>query len=45
MTQAEAARDLGVSEGTVKRRLNRDLRLLARQVADLCPDEKPPNAI
>ena len=39
MTQAEAAHVLGVSEETVKRRLNRGLRLLTEQLADLCPDE------
>jgi RNA polymerase sigma-70 factor (ECF subfamily) len=45
MTQAEIAHVLGVSEATVKRRLNRGLRLLTEQLADLCPDEKPPGAI
>ena len=45
MTQAEAAHVLGVSEETVKRRLSRGLRLLAEQLADLCPDEKPPDSV
>jgi RNA polymerase sigma-70 factor (ECF subfamily) len=45
MTQAEAAHVLGVSAETVKRRLSRGLRLLAEQLADLCPDEKPPDSI
>jgi RNA polymerase sigma-70 factor (ECF subfamily) len=37
MTQTEAAAVLGVSAVTVKRRLNRGLRLLAEQLADLRP--------
>jgi RNA polymerase sigma-70 factor (ECF subfamily) len=37
MTQTEAARLLGVSAVTVKRRLTRGLRLLAEQLADLRP--------
>src|SRR6266851_6489417 len=37
MTQTEAARVLGVSAVTVKRRLNRGLRLLTEQLADLQP--------
>jgi RNA polymerase sigma-70 factor (ECF subfamily) len=37
MTQAEAARLLGVAAVTVKWRLNRGLRLLAEQLADLRP--------
>jgi RNA polymerase sigma-70 factor (ECF subfamily) len=45
MTQAEAARVLDVSEETVKRRLNRGLRLLTEQLADLRPGEKPPHTI
>ena len=45
MTQAEAAHVLGVSAATVKRRLSRGLRLLAEQLADLCPDEKPPDSV
>jgi RNA polymerase sigma-70 factor (ECF subfamily) len=45
MTRAEVAHVFGVSKATVKRRLNRGLRLLTEQLADLCPDEKPPGAI
>jgi RNA polymerase sigma-70 factor (ECF subfamily) len=45
ITQAEAAHVLGVSEELVKRRLNRGLRLLTEQLADLRPGEKPPDAI
>jgi RNA polymerase sigma-70 factor (ECF subfamily) len=45
MTQAEAAHVLDVSEETVKRRLNRGLRLLTEQLADLRPGEKPPDTI
>jgi RNA polymerase sigma-70 factor (ECF subfamily) len=37
MTHTEAAQVLGVSAVTVKRRLNRGLRLLTEQLADLCP--------
>src|SRR5262245_37546215 len=37
MTQAEAAQVLGVSAVTVKRRLNRGLRLLTEKLADLRP--------
>jgi RNA polymerase sigma-70 factor (ECF subfamily) len=37
MTQTEAARVLGVSAVTVKRRLNRGLRLLTEQLGDLRP--------
>jgi RNA polymerase sigma-70 factor (ECF subfamily) len=37
MTQTEAAQVLGVSAATVKRRLNRGLRLLSEQLADLRP--------
>jgi RNA polymerase sigma-70 factor (ECF subfamily) len=37
MTQAEAAKLLGVSPVTVKRRLNRGLQLLADKLADLRP--------
>jgi RNA polymerase sigma factor (sigma-70 family) len=40
LTQVEAARLLGVSVVTVKRRLNRGLRLLAEQLADLRPQER-----
>ena len=39
MTQAEAAQVLGVSAVTVKRRLNRGLRLLTERLADLRPGE------
>ena len=38
MTQSEAARLLGVATVTIKRRLNRGLRLLTEQLADLCPE-------
>jgi RNA polymerase sigma-70 factor (ECF subfamily) len=37
MTQVEAARVLGVAPVTVKRRLNRGLRLLSEQLSDLRP--------
>jgi RNA polymerase sigma-70 factor (ECF subfamily) len=39
MTQTEAARILGVAAITVKRRLNRGLRLLTEQLGDLRPDQ------
>jgi RNA polymerase sigma-70 factor (ECF subfamily) len=39
MTQPEAAQLLGVSVATVKRRLNRGLRLLTEKLADLRPGE------
>jgi RNA polymerase sigma-70 factor (ECF subfamily) len=39
LTQAEAARVLGVSAMTVSRRLNRGLQLLAEALGDLRPDE------
>ncbi len=39
MSQNEAARLLGVSAVTVKRRLNRGLRLLTEQLADLRPSD------
>jgi RNA polymerase sigma-70 factor (ECF subfamily) len=42
MTLVEAARVLGIASVTVKRRLNRGLRLLAEQLADLRPPETPP---
>ena len=42
MTQAEAARVLGVSVMTVSRRLNHSLQLLAETLGDLRPDEKSP---
>jgi RNA polymerase sigma factor (sigma-70 family) len=45
MTQTEAAQMLGVSTATVKRRLNRGLRLLTEQLADLRPGENPPDSI
>jgi RNA polymerase sigma-70 factor (ECF subfamily) len=44
MTQVEAAQVLGVSAVTVKRRLNRGLRLLTEQLADLRPGDKPPDS-
>jgi len=43
MTQTEAARVLGVSAVTVKRRLNRGLRLLTEKLSDLRPSETPPD--
>jgi RNA polymerase sigma-70 factor (ECF subfamily) len=45
MTHAEAAQVLGVSAMTVQWRLNRGLRLLTVQLADLLPREKPPDVI
>jgi RNA polymerase sigma-70 factor (ECF subfamily) len=45
MTQTEAAQVLGVSTATVKRRLNRGLRLLTEKLADLQPNAKPPDSI
>src|SRR5207244_1627697 len=39
MTQIEAARVLGVAVVTVKRRLNRGLRLLTETLGDLRPSE------
>ena len=45
MTQTETARMLGVSAVTVRRRLNRGLRLLTEQLTDLRPDEEPPDSI
>jgi RNA polymerase sigma factor (sigma-70 family) len=44
MTQTEAAQLLDVSAVTVKRRLNRGLRLLTEQLADLRPGERPPDS-
>ena len=44
MTQTEAAEVLGVSAVTVKRRLNRGLRLLTEQLADLRPGKRPPDS-
>lgn len=43
MTQVEAARLLGVSAVTVKRRLNHGLRLLAEQLSDLRPSSDSAN--
>ena len=40
MTQTEAARVLGVSAVTVKRRLNRGLRLLTEQTGRPSPEER-----
>jgi RNA polymerase sigma-70 factor (ECF subfamily) len=45
MTQVEAAQLLGVSVATVKRRLNRGLRLLTEKLGDLRPGEKPPDLV
>jgi RNA polymerase sigma-70 factor (ECF subfamily) len=45
MAQAEAARVVGVSRVTVKRWLNRGLRLLTRRLADLLPGEGPPDPL
>jgi RNA polymerase sigma-70 factor (ECF subfamily) len=45
IAQAEAAQMLAVSSLTVKRQLNRGLRLLTEQVADLRPGAKPPGSI
>jgi RNA polymerase sigma-70 factor (ECF subfamily) len=42
MTQTEAAEVLGVSPATVKRRLNRGLRLLTEKLGDLRPGDTPP---
>jgi RNA polymerase sigma-70 factor (ECF subfamily) len=44
MAQTEAAELLDVSVATVKRRLNRGLRLLAEQLADLRPGQRPPDS-
>jgi RNA polymerase sigma-70 factor (ECF subfamily) len=41
MTQAEAAQMLGVSAVTVKRRLNRGLRLLTEKLGELRPGREP----
>jgi RNA polymerase sigma-70 factor (ECF subfamily) len=43
MTQVEAGRILGVAAVTVKRRLNRGLRILTQKLGDLRPDETPPD--
>jgi RNA polymerase sigma factor (sigma-70 family) len=45
MTKVEAARFVGVSAVTVKRRLNRGLRHLTEQLADLGPSDQPPDAV
>ena len=45
MPQAEVAKVLGVATMTVRRRLNRGLRLLAEQLADLRPGEDPPGSM
>jgi RNA polymerase sigma-70 factor (ECF subfamily) len=44
LSQAEAAALLGVSAVTVKRRLNRGLRLLTEKLGDLRPGETPPDS-
>jgi RNA polymerase sigma-70 factor (ECF subfamily) len=44
MTQADAARVLGVSAVTVKRRLNRSLQLLTEALGDLRPDGNTPDS-
>jgi RNA polymerase sigma factor (sigma-70 family) len=45
MTQAEAAQELCISAATMKRLLSCGLPLLAKQLSDLRPGEKPPDAI
>jgi RNA polymerase sigma factor (sigma-70 family) len=45
MTHTEAARVLGVSAITVKRRLNRGLLLLTEKLADLSPGHTSPDSI
>jgi DNA-directed RNA polymerase specialized sigma24 family protein len=40
--EAQAARSLGGSAVTVRRRLNRGLRLLSEQRTDLRPGARPP---
>jgi RNA polymerase sigma-70 factor (ECF subfamily) len=45
MMHTEAAQVLGISVVTVKRRLNRGLRLLTEQLADLRPSEETPDSI
>ena len=45
ITHTAATQVLGVSGVTAKRRLNRGLRLLAEQLADLRPGEDPPESI
>lgn len=44
LTQAEAAEVLGVAPRTVKRRLDRGLRLLTERLGDLRPDASPPDS-
>jgi RNA polymerase sigma-70 factor (ECF subfamily) len=44
MTSAEAAAVLGVSPVTVKRRLNRGLRILTEKLSDLRPNGRPPDS-
>lgn len=44
LSQAEAAQVLGVSAMTVKRRLDRGLRLLAERLSDLRPDGEGPGS-
>ena len=44
MTQTEAAEVLGVASKTVKRRLDRGLRLLTERLGDLRPDDTPPDS-
>ena len=44
MTQTEAADVLGVASKTVKRRLDRGLRLLTERLSDLRPDDTPPGS-
>jgi DNA-directed RNA polymerase specialized sigma24 family protein len=44
-TKTEAAQSLGVSAATVKRRLGLGPRLLAEQLADVGPRERPPDPI
>ena len=45
ITQTEVAQLLDVSVATVRRRLTRGLQLLAEQLADLRPGERPPDSI
>jgi RNA polymerase sigma factor (sigma-70 family) len=45
MSQAEAAEVLNVSTKTVQRRLNRGMLLLAELLADLRPDDTPPDGV
>jgi RNA polymerase sigma-70 factor (ECF subfamily) len=44
LTHTEAAEVLGVASRTVKRRLDRGLRLLTERLGDLCPGDAPPGA-